>query len=80
MTSNNTVYYFGYGANMSKEYLENRRRVFPSEIHTGVLKDYKLIITRDWKKNSDKFKGAFSIARDLAEIAVSYEQNSSIKN
>ena len=24
MTSNKTVYYFGYGANMSKEYLENR--------------------------------------------------------
>ena len=47
MTSNKTVYYFGYGANMSKEYLENRRRVFPSEIHTGVLKDYKLIMNME---------------------------------
>ena len=42
------------------------------------IKDNKLIIKRDWKKNSDKFKGAFSIARDLAEIAASYENNSPI--
>ena len=47
MTINKTVYYFGYGANMSKEYLENRRRVFPSKIHTGVLKDYKLIMNME---------------------------------
>ena len=47
MTSNKTVYYFGYGANMSKEYLENRRRVFPSEIHTGILRDYKLIMNME---------------------------------
>ena len=47
MASNKTVYYFGYGANMSKEYLENRRRVFPTEIHTGVLKDYKLIMNME---------------------------------
>ena len=47
MTFNKTVYYFGYGANMSKEYLENRRRVFPSEIHTCVLKDYKLIMNME---------------------------------
>ena len=47
MTSSKTVYYFGYGANMSKEYLENRRRVFPSEIHTSVLKDYKLIMNME---------------------------------
>ena len=44
------------------------------------IKDNKLIIKREWKKNSDKFKGAFSIARDLAEIAVSYEKNCSAKN
>ena len=44
------------------------------------IKDNKLIIKREWKKNSDKFKGAFSIARDLAEIAVSYEKNSATKD
>ena len=43
------------------------------------VKDNKLIIKRDWQKNSDKFKGAFSIAKDLAEIAVSYEKTKSIK-
>jgi len=53
------------------------------QMYRGVstqLEDNKLIIKRDWGKNSDKFKGAFSIARDLAEIAVSYEQTSSTKN
>ncbi len=44
------------------------------------VKDNKLIIKRDWKKNSDKFKGAYSIARDLAEIAASYEKNAPAKN
>ena len=39
------------------------------------VKDNKLIIKRDWKKNSDKFKGAFAIARDLAEVAASHEKN-----
>ena len=41
---------------------------------TAKIKDNKLIIRRDWKKNSDKFKGAFAIARDLAEIAASFEK------
>ena len=44
------------------------------------IKDNKLIIKRDWKKNSDKFKGAFSIARELAEIAAYYENNSPTKS
>ena len=42
---------------------------------TAKIKDNKLIVRRDWKKNSDKFKGAFAIARDLAEIAASFEKN-----
>ena len=43
------------------------------------IKDNKLIIKRDWKKNSDKFKGAFAIARDLAEVAASHEKNAATK-
>ena len=43
------------------------------------VKDNKLIIKRDWQKNSDKFKGVFSIAKDLAEIAISYEKTKSTK-
>jgi transcription-repair coupling factor (superfamily II helicase) len=36
--------------------------------HGGLAKvrDNKLIISRDWKSNADKIKGAFSIARELA--------------
>ncbi|MDJ1007164.1 MAG: transcription-repair coupling factor [Paracoccaceae bacterium] len=30
------------------------------------VKDNKIVIRRDWKKDSDKIKGAFAIARDLA--------------
>ena len=43
------------------------------------VKDNKLIIRRDWRKNSDKFKGAFTIAKDLAEIAASYKKKNSTK-
>ncbi|MGV6813316.1 MAG: transcription-repair coupling factor [Brevirhabdus sp.] len=31
------------------------------------VKDNKIVIRRDWKRDSDKIKGAFAIARDLAE-------------
>ena len=33
------------------------------------IRDNKLVVRRDWKKASDKIKGAFAIARDLAEKA-----------
>ncbi len=35
----------------------------------GKVKDNKIVVRRDWKKDSDKIKGAFAIARDLAEKA-----------
>ena len=31
------------------------------------VKDNKIILRRDWRKDSDKIKGAFAIARDLAD-------------
>jgi len=31
------------------------------------VRDNKIIVRRDWAKESDKIKGAFAIARDLAE-------------
>ncbi len=34
------------------------------------IKDNKVVVRRDWKKDSDKIKGAFSIARDLAQKAA----------
>ena len=38
---------------------------------TGLarVKDNKIVIRRDWSKDSDRIKGAFAIARDLAEKA-----------
>ncbi|MCA0043783.1 transcription-repair coupling factor [Celeribacter litoreus] len=33
------------------------------------VKDNKIIIRRDWKKDSDKIKGAYAIAQDLAKYA-----------
>jgi transcription-repair coupling factor (superfamily II helicase) len=34
------------------------------------IKDNKVIIRRDWARDSDKIKGAFAIARELAEKAA----------
>ncbi|WP_299928429.1 transcription-repair coupling factor [uncultured Pelagimonas sp.] len=33
------------------------------------IKDNKIIVRRDWRSDADKIKGAFAIARDLAEAA-----------
>ncbi|WP_171211373.1 transcription-repair coupling factor [Ruegeria sp. HKCCA5426] len=42
------------------EFIQNQRGL-------AKVKDNKIVVRRDWKKDSDKIKGAFSIARDLAE-------------
>jgi transcription-repair coupling factor (superfamily II helicase) len=34
------------------------------------VKDNRIVVRRDWDKESDKIKGAFAIARDLAEKAA----------
>ena len=34
------------------------------------VRDNKIVVRRDWKKDGDKIKGAFAIARDLAEKVV----------
>jgi transcription-repair coupling factor (superfamily II helicase) len=33
------------------------------------VRDNKIVVRRDWKRDADKIKGAFAIARDLAEKA-----------
>ncbi|MFD2739305.1 transcription-repair coupling factor [Sulfitobacter aestuarii] len=38
------------------------------------VKDNKIVVRRDWKKDSDKIKGAFAIARDLAEHVIALEK------
>ncbi len=45
------------------EFLQNQRGM-------AKVKDNKIVVRRDWKKDSDKIKGAFAIARDLAEKVV----------
>jgi transcription-repair coupling factor (superfamily II helicase) len=41
------------------------------QAQTGLakVKDNKIVIRRDWARDADKIKGAFAIARDLAEKA-----------
>ncbi|MEM9434137.1 MAG: transcription-repair coupling factor [Pseudomonadota bacterium] len=40
------------------------------------VKDNKIVVRRDWSKESDKIKGAFAIARDLAEKAGTFKPKS----
>jgi transcription-repair coupling factor (superfamily II helicase) len=40
-----------------------------SQSAQAKVKDNKIVIRRDWSKDSDRIKGAFAIARDLAEKA-----------
>jgi transcription-repair coupling factor (superfamily II helicase) len=34
------------------------------------VKDNKIVVRRDWLKDADKIKGAYAIARDLAEKVI----------
>ncbi len=43
------------------------------------VRDNKIIVRRDWRKNSDKIKGAFAIARDLAEKVVAERKRARAK-
>ncbi len=45
------------------EFIQNQRGL-------AKVKDNKIVVRRDWKKDSDKIKGAFAIARDLAEKLI----------
>jgi len=38
------------------------------------IKDNKIVVKRDWATDADKIKGAFAIARDLAEHVVAKEK------
>jgi len=43
------------------------------------VKDNKIVVRRDWKTDTDKIKGGFAIARDLAEHVVAKEKKTKIK-
>ncbi len=38
------------------------------------VRDNKIVVRRDWKSDTDKIKGAFAIARDLAEHVIAKEK------
>ena len=42
------------------------------ERNLAKMKDNKIVVRRDWIKDADKIKGAFAIARDLAEKAGTF--------
>ncbi|MTI01687.1 transcription-repair coupling factor [Roseibium sp. RKSG952] len=52
------------------EFIQNQRGL-------AKVKDNKIVVRRDWKKDSDKIKGAFAIARDLAEKVVAEKKKAS---
>lgn len=43
------------------------------------VKDNKIVIRRDWKNDADKIKGAFAIARDLAEKVATEKKRKKAK-
>ena len=43
------------------------------------VKDNKIVVRRDWKSDADKIKGAFAIARDLAEKVVAEKKKTKAK-
>ena len=45
------------------EFVQNQRGL-------AKVRDNKIVVRRDWAKDSDKIKGAFAIARDLAEKVI----------
>ena len=44
MNKTNTLFYFGYGSNMSTHYLIKRRKIIPVSSNAAILKDYQLIM------------------------------------
>ncbi|WP_281856425.1 transcription-repair coupling factor [Litoreibacter halocynthiae] len=48
------------------EYLQDAK-------NNAKLRDNKVVVQRDWSKEADKIKGAFAIARDLAEHAGTFK-------
>lgn len=53
------------------EFIQNQRGL-------AKVKDNKIVVRRDWKKDSDKIKGAFAIARDLAEKVVAEKKKAKV--
>ena len=44
MNKEKTLFYFGYGSNMSTQYLIKRRKIIPFSSKVGVLENFQLIM------------------------------------
>jgi transcription-repair coupling factor (superfamily II helicase) len=44
------------------------------------VRDNKIVVRRDWRKEADKIKGAFAVARDLAEKVVTEKKKRKAAN
>ena len=44
MNKEKTLFYFGYGSNMSTQYLVKRRKIIPFSSKVGILENYQLIM------------------------------------
>ena len=62
------AYYFGYGANMSKRYLENIRNINPVSSRSASMSNYKLVMN---------LKGPNFIEPAFANIC--YEENAKVE-
>ena len=47
MSKTKALFYFGYGSNMSTQYLIKRRKIIPLESQVAHLKDYELIMNME---------------------------------
>ena len=47
MSKEKSIFYFGYGSNMSLEYIQNRRGVYPTKSLPGHLEGYRLIMNME---------------------------------
>ena len=49
-----------------------------NERGSAKVKDNKIVVLREWLKDSDKIKGAYAIARDLAEKAIAAKKRKKV--
>ncbi|QOL80174.1 transcription-repair coupling factor [Pseudooceanicola spongiae] len=47
---------------------------------TARVKDNRIVLQSDWKSDGERIKGAFAIARDLAEIVVTKEKKAKARS
>ena len=44
--------------------------IFDNENGFAKIRDNKLVVIRSWAKDRDRIKGSFTLAKDLAKLAL----------